>query len=83
MLIEENRWRAARFGVEAKFVDYHQKAERPFGEAVLSVQCVLRLAAVSEGADDDRDAIGNAGVLMNTSRNLSICCIEFNRHNAR
>ena len=33
-LIEENKWRALRFGIEAKMIDFGRQEERPFAELV-------------------------------------------------
>lgn len=33
-IIDENRWRAGRYGIEARFIDEHRRTSRPAGELV-------------------------------------------------
>lgn len=45
-LIEENKWRALRFGVEAKLIDFGRSEERPFQELIAEL-----LEFVQEASD--------------------------------
>ncbi len=36
-LMEENKWRAVRFGTDAKLIDFGRKEERPFGDLIVEL----------------------------------------------
>jgi len=36
-LLEENKWRAVRYGTDAKLIDFGRKEERPFSELIVEL----------------------------------------------
>ena len=48
-LIEENKWRAVRWGVQGKLIDFGQQRERPFPELLPELLELVREAAVEFG----------------------------------
>lgn len=58
-LLEENKWRAVRFGTDAKLIDFGRKEERPFSELIVElVDFVSEAADVLGTTDEVRKVIG-------------------------
>ena len=51
-LIEENKWRAVRFGTDAKLIDFGRKEERPFSELIVELVDFVSEAAEMLGTLD-------------------------------
>ncbi len=51
-LIEENKWRAVRYGTDAKLIDFGRKEERPFSELIVELVEFVREAAEILGTYD-------------------------------
>ena len=56
-LVDENKWRAARYGLDAELIDLERDEERPAREAVLELvelaePAARRLGCEAELADD-------------------------------
>lgn len=49
LIVDENRWRAQRFGIEGAFIDIARKAMRPFAEMLEDVHALIREDAVNLG----------------------------------
>jgi glutamate---cysteine ligase / carboxylate-amine ligase len=56
-LIEENKWRATRFGLEARLVDLDRDEERPAREAILELAELAAPAARRLGSVDELDLV--------------------------
>jgi carboxylate-amine ligase len=52
-LIEENKWRAARWGIHGKLIDFGRKEERPFKELVLELLDLVKDEARELGCDKE------------------------------
>ena len=51
-LIEENKWRALRYGADSRLIDFGRSEERPFGELIPEL---IDFVEGDEGGDDDGD----------------------------
>jgi len=52
-LLEENKWRAARWGIHGKLIDFGRKEERPFKELVAEILDLVRPAARELGCETE------------------------------
>jgi carboxylate-amine ligase len=52
-LIEENKWRAVRYGIHGKMIDFGQQRERPFGELVVELLDMVKDTAAYFGTENE------------------------------
>jgi carboxylate-amine ligase len=52
-LIEENKWRAMRYGIHGKLIDFGQEKERPFKELAIELYDLVKDEARELGADHE------------------------------
>jgi carboxylate-amine ligase len=58
-LIEENKWRASRYGIRGKIIDFGQQQERPFTELAEEMISFVAEASDALGTSDEVAAIRN------------------------
>lgn len=58
-LIEENKWRASRYGIRGKIIDFGQQQERPFSELAEEMISFVSEASDALGTSDEVAAIRN------------------------
>ena len=58
-LIEENKWRASRYGIRGKIIDFGQQQERPFTELAEEMISFVSEASDALGTSDEVAAIRN------------------------
>ncbi len=58
-LIEENKWRAARYGVRGKLIDFGEERERPFSELIDEMLTLVGEAASILGTEKEVAAVRN------------------------
>ena len=52
-LIEENKWRAVRWGTRGKLIDFGQQAERPFHELLVELVELVRDTSAALGTEEE------------------------------
>ena len=57
-LIEENKWRAMRYGIHGKLIDFGEKRERPFAELAREMLELVREPAHYFGTEKELETIG-------------------------
>jgi carboxylate-amine ligase len=57
-LIEENKWRAMRYGIHGKMIDFGEKRERPFSELARELVEFVREPARYFGTEKELETIG-------------------------
>lgn len=58
-LIEENKWRASRYGIRGKIIDFGQQQERPFSELVEEMISFVSEASDALGTSNEVAAVRN------------------------
>ncbi len=51
-LVEENKWRAVRYGTDAKLIDFGRREERPFSELIVELVDFVQEASDQLGTTD-------------------------------
>lgn len=58
-LIEENKWRAARYGIRGKLIDFAESRERPYRDLLMELVYFVRDAAEVLGTQHELDGVFN------------------------